>query len=955
MNNKSSLKLKALTAAIAVAISGSVSAQEGTSGGEDSLMLEEVVVQAIRKSLEKSAEIKRDSSAMVEALTAEGLGKFPDTNIAEALQRVPGITIDRNGGEGQFVSVRGFGPSFNTVLVNGRRLASEVGNREFSFDLFPSELISGSTVYKSGTASLQEGGIGATINLQTMRPLDKAGFQSVVVGRGLYDENSGETTPQLFTLVSNTFADDTIGVMAAFSHQERESEVRTFNNRGVNSGLISDLDPSVNVVNPGNSDRFFMSQNLQLGQTLQTRERSNFQGAFQWAPNEDVTVTVDGMWNEFTLESESRFLNTWFSLTDLDNLVLDENGTVLRADQNANGGIEARAQNDGRPTETTLLGFNVAWDQSESLSHSFDVSLTASENSPQATDTGQSVIGFRSPYTYVNDGSTPNPFTQFSITADEVRDTSGYLFHVSQYGGDGDSKEAGNVVDSDLNEFRYDGTFYPDAEGIRSIKFGMSYGEEGKDVDIQRTDQTALCTYCGFFVNVPDGLESDLLFTVTNDLLSQGEGGFVDVNGDILTTYLGNTVAADTNALQTAELLALRDQTLGLPAGTSQAEFEALGGFATQRRAESFSIDEEIFAMYVDFDLEGEFGSMPWSINAGLRYVETETTATGTNTPLTDIILNQFDTTEYLQVLGDVAAASVTETNTYKKLLPNVSLRLEATENLTFRAGFSETMARPQLTDLSPRLAILNTRPNNLVAVGGNPNLQPFESINFDLGVEYYLDDFSYIALAYFNKEVDNFIVQTTGRETLTIANSDGIADDPRIDGTSASFDVTRPANAETAEVDGWELSGQYMFSFLPGALDGLGFIGNVLLVDSDAEIGQNTGERTNFGLPGLSDAVNAQLFYSKHNWDARISYSKRDAFLETLSNVIGGEPVFVEEFEQIDFKVSYTLPDTDISIFVEGLNIADEEIEKTGRFANQFIELTNTGPRYAIGFNASF
>lgn len=952
MNTKLPFKLNAIAMSMSLALSGTAMAQESS---DDSVaVLEEVVVQGIRKSLQRSVQVKRESSGLVDALSSESIGKFPDANIAEALQRIPGITIDRNGGEGQFVTVRGFGPSFNTVLVNGRRIASEVGNREFSFDLFPSEMISGATIHKSGTATLQEGGIGATVNLSTIRPLDEPGMKGVFVGRGLYDKNSGSTTPQVFGLLSNSFADDTIGVLGSIAYQKRDSEVLTFNNRGVNSGLISELDPSVTVTNPGNVDRFFMSQNLQLGQTLQERERLNIQGALQFQPNDDVLITLDGMWNEFDLKSESRFINTWFSISELDNLVLDENGTVLSTDQSANGGIEARAQNDSRPTKTNLLGFNVKWDQNENLSHSFDLSLTNSENKPQDADTGQSVIGFRSPYTYVNDGSTPYPFARFNISADEARDRSQYLFHVAQYGGDGDSKEAGNFVDSSLNEMRYDGVFTSDDESY-TLRFGLNAGQESKDVDIRRTDQTALCTYCGFFLDVPDNLENALLFNVNNDLLSQGDGGFVDNTGAIMNTYLGNTVAGDTNALATAEVLALRDAALSLAPGTSQAEFEALGGFATQKRPESFSVEEDIFAFYIDADFNGEWGQMPYTINAGLRYVDTETTATGTNTPLVDIRRNLFDTTEYLQELGDIADAEVEQTNSYSEILPNLSLKLSLTDELTLRSSVSKTMSRPQLTDLSPRLAILNTRPNFLVAVGGNPNLEPFTSTNFDFGLEYYVGDFNYIAISAFRKDVENFIVQTTGRETLSIANADGITEDPRITGSSASFDVTRPTNAEDATVDGFEISGQYMFDFLPEPFDGIGVIGNLLFVDSNAEVGQNTNDRVNFGLTGLSNAQNAQLFYSKNNFDARISYSRREAFLETLSNVIGGEPVFVKDYEQFDLKVSYTFDSINTSVFFEGINIGDSEIEKTGRFSNQFIEQTNTGPRYAIGFSMSY
>ena len=169
-------------------------AQAAQAAGQDAEIIE---VRGIRRSLSAAQDIKRTSPGVVDAISAEDLGKFPDTNIAESLQRIPGIAIDRNGGEGQFVTVRGFGPSFNTVLVNGRRIVSETGGREFSFDLYPAELISGADIYKTGVASMQEGGIGATINLKTARPFSLSDDTILVTAKGLYDEASGETTPQL--------------------------------------------------------------------------------------------------------------------------------------------------------------------------------------------------------------------------------------------------------------------------------------------------------------------------------------------------------------------------------------------------------------------------------------------------------------------------------------------------------------------------------------------------------------------------------------------------------------------------------------------------------------------------------------------------------------------------------------------------------------------------------------
>lgn len=960
--NNFKIKRNLFTTASMIAVSvGAANAQQADDVTASSVTLEEIVVTGMRSSLKRSLDAKRDASGVMDSIASEDLGKFPDSNIAEALQRIPGITIDRNGGEGQFVTVRGFGPSFNTVLINGRRMSSEVGGRKFSFDLFPSELISGADIYKTGVATLQEGGIGSTINLKTARPLGFSGFKAIFSAKGLYDNNRDTTSPQVFGLVSNTFADDTIGVLISASYQERKSQVDTYNNRGIISAEVSSLDPAVNIVNPGNADRLFMFQNLQEGRTMQKRERTNIQAVVQYQAQDNILITVDGMWNEFDVNSQSRFLNTWFSLGDLDNIVLDDNGTVLRADHNFNGAIEARAQNDTRRTRTRFGGFNVKWDQSDEFEHQFDFSYSDSENKPKGSDTGQSVLGFRSTFTLINDGSTTLPISQLTdVTKEDILDTGRFLAHIAQFGGDGDSPENANSVDDDIFEIKYDGVYRPEDGGfLRSISYGINYAKERKTVQILRTDQDVLCFYCGFFVDVGDAGEQSLLeLRNLAGFIDAGDGGFIDKNGAFIDTFLTNTVAGDIAYFSTPEALAKRDIGLGLAPGTSAAEFAEKGGFATQVRAQGFKINEKILAAYVSIDLEGETSDMPWAINAGLRWVKTKTTATGTETPLLDIVKNPFDTTEFFRKIGDIADATITNSNEYNKLLPNFNFKLELKDGLIFRLAASQTLTRPDLADLAPKFTILNTRPNQLIASGGNTGLKPFTSTNLDASVEYYFGELNYIAVSGFWKEIEDFIVQTTSREIFIIENVDNIVD-PSINGNEATFDVTRPSNAETARVKGVEIAGQYMFSSLPSPFDGLGVSGNVLFLSSNASFGPNSLDRTSFALPGLSDSQNAQIFYAKGPFEARISYSRREKFLEQLNNVIGGEPAFVEDFEQVDFQVSYKVIDNDeygsATIFIEGTNIFNEKIGKVGRFDNQFLAITETGARYAAGFRYSF
>ena len=195
--------------------------------------LEEIEVVGIARSIKSAIDTKRNSYQVSDGISAEDMGKFPDANLAEALQRVPGVSIDRDGGEGRFVSVRGMGPTFTVVTVNGREMASENEDRSFSFDTLAAELVSGVNVYKASSASQTEGGIGGVVDVKTAMPFDFDGFKAMGSLEANYEENSGETTPQGSVLVSNTFMDDRLGILGSLTYQKRETESTQVENEGV--------------------------------------------------------------------------------------------------------------------------------------------------------------------------------------------------------------------------------------------------------------------------------------------------------------------------------------------------------------------------------------------------------------------------------------------------------------------------------------------------------------------------------------------------------------------------------------------------------------------------------------------------------------------------------------------------------------------------------------------------
>ncbi|HEV7442303.1 MAG TPA: TonB-dependent receptor plug domain-containing protein, partial [Steroidobacteraceae bacterium] len=359
--------------------------------------LQEVVVTGIRGSLRQATEIKRNSEQIVDSIASESLGKFPDTNIAESLQRITGVSIDRSGGEGQAVTVRGFGPQFNTVLLNGRRIVSDTGARSFNFDVLPAELISRVDVYKSAAARLEEGGIGSTIVMHTPRPLELGEFRAISSARALYEQLSGHVTPQLFGMISDTFAEDRVGLMVSASWQRRKNRVERFLTDGYLTAPRNSLTRIAgDLAKAGFSadDQFFIPQNLNISPVEDDRKRTNLNATLQVQPADNLRLTLDGMYDEFKVFSQSNTLGFFVTPSIITAAEFDQNRTATRITQTVDAAIDnIRAVRD-RPTDTYAVGLNVDWALKDSLSVALDSSWSR-VTSGGANGTNVAVLGFR--------------------------------------------------------------------------------------------------------------------------------------------------------------------------------------------------------------------------------------------------------------------------------------------------------------------------------------------------------------------------------------------------------------------------------------------------------------------------------------------------------------------------------------------------------------------------------
>ena len=879
---------------------------------------ETIIVTGLRASLDRAIAIKRRSDVIVDSIASEDLGKFPDTNVAEALQRIPGVAIDRAGGEGQFVTVRGFGPKFNTVLVNGRSFASENPGREFSFDLLAADLISGADIYKSSNAALQDGGIGATINIRTARPFDIKGQRIVAKGQVDYEKLSGKVTPEFFGLYSNTFADGRIGVLVSGSYQKRIADVNTLATNGyfrtdlTNAALPA---PLRNVNFPQNYDQIADREN---------RERIGVTATVQARLADTLLLSVDGLYNKFTVRSQANSIGHFFSPSEVTSATLDANRTVTAFSQSANGHTDYINRSFNRPTKLVSAGANLDWKPTSLI----DVSLDSSYSKAELNNGGNeifAVIGFQNPVSFANGGVNPPSITAVNGFVDPTVGRA----HFATREGSNQSEE--------IYEERLDATFRTAGGFVDALKAGLYYQDLTKNNTLVRSQSDVGCAYCGYATATPLGL-----------LKPFNPGNFFNgTAGNFPRQWLAYDAETYFRFLESTPAANAQDIAAGRPVGTLAAFLAANNGYAAIPYPNRFTVKEKVYGGYLQVNFAAEVGGLPLTGNLGARYTHTQVRSAGFQQALLDLLPIPGDVTSYRSVSAQTATP-LTQSSSYDDFLPSLNLKLGITPDIDLRFAASRTVTRPDLNLLAPRVTFTNTRPGNLQASGGNPNLKPYKSTNFDLTGEWYFMKGSFLTLSGYYKQVSDFIVVQPGSEQFAIANAGNL---PEFASGFATFNVSRPRNIASLDVYGLEVAFQHTLSYLPSPFDGLGVTANATFVGSNG--GLNANNSAGATLEGLGDTYNATLFYEKGPVQARIAYTRRDKFLYQASDG-NGEPVNTLPNTQVDAQVAFAVTSY-ATVFAEGINLFDERVSRQGRYSNQFLLLQQTGPRYAIGARLNF
>lgn len=956
-----------LSIAVSAALSSSlVFAQQNSN--PDTSNVEVIDVKGIRGSLIRAQAIKMDNSSIVEAISAEDIGKLPDSSIAESLARLPGLAGERRGGRTSGISVRGFKEDFVGTSLNGRELIGIGDNRGVEYDLYPSEIMTGAVIYKTSDATLTTTGIGGTVDLQTVRPLQAS---ETLTLNGIYEMNGRQSDNPEFDDKGHRyalsfvekFADDTLGIALAIASTESPTNERKY-------GVWGYSDASGAYV-PTGLDIFAISSVL---------ERDTFSGVIQYQPNDKLNIIVDGLYIDYSDSGVLRGFIEPFSANVTSGSGIDNSG------QQINANPVLRTDPKEILGELTTFGLNVEYQLNDDWSVVVDI---ANSESNKKDTRGESYAGLGRSGSLTSDQFGTRDYT---MSADGIYFTgiSGMDFSdwdaikltgPQVWGGSLASQAdffASNVLQANGNPYSYlnaqDGF-------LNSATFDESLTTAKITVNHLMSD--------GFFVEVSGGL-----------FYSDREKSKIN-NGYFATapTYpFGDGTGAVDGLIPEAYRYGLADLTwagLGMVvAYDGYAPYQdgtyiqtPAAGLEPDRLGDTYVVNETVTSAFIKGDFETEFSDMYVFGNVGLQVVRTDQSSDGY------IAIVDSDATV---CSPDPSECAVSGGDKYTKYLPSVNINIEVAENQYLRFAASKTISRARIDQMKASGFVkfdqnidLITIPNSEAAVEqygtpwskfqGSPTLRPLESNNVDLSYERYFENEGYVAISLFYKDLVNWtrdgrqLINFTNDETNEGANYFIAGFHDRVVDTAGTYGpldtyydvgdyVTPPdygyfsffEDGLKGEVKGVELTANVPFSLLADALDGFGVAASASYIDSELDDGSS--------IPGQSDEVfSVTAYYEMNGFEIRVAGTKRSDF-STYER--GGSNKISEATREgvtlVDAQISYDFSDSSIEalqglrISLQGTNLTDLDEESTND-VGIVTARRQYGPAYMLNVNYSF
>lgn len=857
----------------------------------------QIIVTGFRESLNAAIWAKRNSASQVDVIVAEDIAKFPDTNLAESLQRVPGISIQRDAGEGRQIVVRGLGSQFTRVRVNGMEAiatstdgASANRDRGFDFNVFASELFSSIVVHKTAEASLDEGSLGAVVDLNTGNPLNyDPGFHFVGSAQARYNDLSDDVGPRLAGLISWTDVDQTFGVSASVAYSKYDTFEVGNNTVRWTQGAFGSVNgtpcfagsayrPSAGCDQAGLA---FHPRIPRYGLVAHDRERLGATASVQWAPTERTKLSVDGLysnfkekrdeyWGEILIRSNERTI-------DLTNFTVDSNNNLVSGTLN---NAFLRTERYSRESETEFYQVSALLEQQ--LTDTFAVNVRAGKSRSDADIPVETTIAFDDridgysfdysdmDYPALNFGPTgATTPAQFELA--EFRDRPSFLTNKFETAG----------VD-----FTWDVT-----EGF-ALEFGGIYRQYDYDTEGFRRDST----YCAAFTCAPGQIGLPVTDGIS-EIFNLGQAGQPAGNSNSwLVPLLGP--AADAVGLYSRP--------------------------AVSQQGEDRSVTEKTKGGYFQVNIDTEMlDGMRVTGNFGTRYIKTEQSST-----------------------GFTSGTEVTVERSYDDWLPAGNLNIFLTEDLIMRGAVAKVITRPSLGSLTPGGSVDQF---NFRISSGNPFLDPYRATAYDAALEWYFARGALASVAVFKKDIESFPLSSSFQGTYA---QSGLPTSLLTVGTplynaivgganpNVPIEFRTSVNGPGANLKGVELSLQLPFDvFFEGILSNFGFLGNVTFVDSDVDFTLATpatalngsgnpvsGPATIFTRPLLDlakKAANATIYYEDGRFSARASVAYRDSYLDSTSgnlNIFEGYDSTIN----VDASIRYALTDW-LELSLEGTNLTDE------------------------------
>lgn len=941
-------------AALPAALAQSPPAATPAASTAVSTELEEVTVIGYRASLEKSLDIKMKAPIVMDSINATELGRFPDADVADSLAHLPGITISRTtGGEGVKINVRGLGPEYNIVSLDGRILATDDDARDLAFDVLPSEVISGADVLKSSQASALEGSIGGTVNLRTARPLDNPGVHAGVHVEGSRNAMTDQNGSKYSGFVGMTNDDHTLGFLVSGVYSDTKIRTDSLNAYNQADYAVStypyDADPDNPP--PGTINLTATPCCITFGSIFDDKKRSAISGNLQWRPRSDITLTADVIYthlNDPQIGYNESYYFDFFTASDglpAWGVPTVQNGLVTAVNVRE---FQPEMVNNtmNRQVDTWLYGLNGSWDVNEKLNLALDVYRSTANRPEGGTDTFVTA-GLVSSTPYGVDTlimqdlphSLPSlnvlvPPSQLGLsacpsgTASTTNPGSCSYTDLMNSGYLNDNKYwsthyvglNGYSVFDQINSAAIDGKFQVKYGPLTQVNFGISASQREKQRTDISNDWTNGSGQYGTLYNTAGG-------TIQPYPYSFASQGFNVVSMTSPPNFMhgaGGYYPTTLPKLDSGQLMAFLKSLDGKPNPSycpsypddcdGAQPFNFADTLPVANPFNSYDVTEDTSAFY----LEGEFGGSNWSGNLGIRVVQTKTTAKyAESVPVSVWTTNPSASTPTYHV-DYVTSGPVSSSDKYTLVLPslNVAYWLQP-DKWQLRGAVSETMARPNLNQLAPNSTNNAINGEPVLDYAGKVGLQPIKSWNGDLSVEWYYAPHSALTGAVFYKRVTDDIYGAVYHQVDlgTLQYSGGAPG--TVPGTPFLWEISAPANGAKSTYYGYELIWQQIWQ------NGFGVYTQYTHTVSKGydETGASTGP-VNSAPP---ETASISLIYDKGPISADVTWdytSKYTLACSTCTDIYGW-PAISDSFEWMTASVHYRFG-KGFEAYVEGKNLTN-------------------------------